>query len=40
MCHKFFNELSVIEVTNPMLDRGVAQVVFHTVTGKFYKNYM
>jgi len=29
-----------MEVTNPLLDRGVAQVVFYTVTGKVYKNYI
>jgi hypothetical protein len=30
----------VMGVTNPMLGRGVAQVVFHAVHGKVYKNYM
>jgi len=40
MYHKFLNKLPVMEVINLLLDRGVAQVVFHTVTGKVYKNYM
>jgi len=40
VCHKFFNEFSVIEVTNSLLDRAVAQVVFHTVTRKVYKKYI
>jgi hypothetical protein len=40
VCHKFFNEFTVMEVTSPLIDRGVAQAVFHTVTGKVYKNYI